>query len=45
MIEDDLHWKPIKQGVMRDDLVCGPMQLQMPAELLYSGRQWLNHVK
>lgn len=45
MIEDNLHWKPIKQGFMRDDLVCGPMKLQMPAELIYAGRQWFNHVK
>ena len=45
MIKDDCHWKPIKQVFMRHDLVCGPVELQVPAEHFYPGRQRFNHLK
>lgn len=45
MIEDDCHWKPLKQAFMRHDLGSGPVELQMPAEHFYPGCQRFNHVK
>lgn len=45
MIKDDLHWKSIMESFMRDDLLCGPMEFEMPAQLFYPARQWFNHVE
>lgn len=45
MIKHDVHWEPVKQFFMRNNLIGGPMELHVPAKIFDPRRNGFDHVE